>query len=293
MRRTAALLTSVLFLASCAQKETPVGTAPHATVQLRDGSRFTGNVVASSPSEVTIEGDDKARRTLAMRDVKAIEYDDATPAPAPSPAGSVASTTPAPVSEPDLNHERHVHPTEARVTTRTYEVAAGTPISVRLEETIDSAKASEGQTFAAEVTQNVQDTDGGTVIPRNANAKIVIRSASKGGRFKGTSDLVLDLASVAIDGREYQVETVNLVRKGKPGMGANKRTATFTGGGAALGAIIGAIAGGGKGAAIGAAAGAGAGATTQVVTKGESIRIPVESVLTFRLEEPLRVTARQ
>jgi hypothetical protein len=58
-----------------------------------------------------------------------------------------------------------------------------------------------------------------------------------------------------------------------------------------LGAIIGAIAGGGKGAAIGAGAGAGAGALTQIITKGKSIKVPVESVLTFRLETPLRITA--
>ena len=57
-----------------------------------------------------------------------------------------------------------------------------------------------------------------------------------------------------------------------------------------MGAIIGAIAGGGKGAAIGAGAGAGAGALTQVLTKGRSIKVPVESVLTFRLARPLRVT---
>lgn len=287
MRRAAVVLTTFLFLTSCTQKETSTtAPAPHATVQLRDGSRLTGNVVASSPSEVTLEGDDKTRRTLAMKDVKAIEYDDAAPTPQ-------AAALPPPAAEPDLNHTRHTHPTEDRVTTKTFEVPVGTPISVRVEETIDSAKASEGQTFAAEVTQNVQDAAGDTVIPRNANAKIVIRSASKGGRFKGTSDLVLDLASVAVDGREYQVETVNLVRKGKEGMGTNRRTAEYTGGGAALGAIIGAIAGGGRGAAIGAAAGAGAGAATQVVTKGGSIRVPVESVLTFKLEEPLRVRARK
>ena len=76
-------------------------------------------------------------------------------------------------------------------------------------------------------------------------------------------------------------------------MGANKRTAVYTGGGAALGAIIGAIAGGGKGAAIGAGAGAGAGALTQVFTKGKSIKVPVESVLTFQLDKPLQVVAAQ
>ena len=74
-------------------------------------------------------------------------------------------------------------------------------------------------------------------------------------------------------------------RKESKGFGANKRTAEFTGGGAALGAIIGAIAGGGKGAAIGAGAGAGAGAVTQVATKGGAIKVPAETLLTFQLDK--------
>src|SRR5262249_40059549 len=54
------------------------------------------------------------------------------------------------------------------------------------------------------------------------------------------------------------------------------------------GAIIGAIAGGGKGAAIGAGAGAAAGAGVQVLTRGDRVNVPAESLLTFRLAQPLR-----
>jgi hypothetical protein len=81
-----------------------------------------------------------------------------------------------------------------------------------------------------------------------------------------------------------------VVKRGRTGIGANRRTGEFTGGGAAFGAIVGAIAGGGKGAAIGAGSGAGAGAVTQILTKG-TIKVPVESILTFRLEQPLQVRA--
>jgi hypothetical protein len=100
---------------------------------------------------------------------------------------------------------------------------------------------------------------------------------------------VLDLQSVSVEGQEYRVSTTDLQRSGKQGLGANKRTAEYTGGAAALGAIIGAIAGGGKGAAIGAGAGAGAGAATQVITKGGSIKVPVETVLTFELNQPVQI----
>ena len=82
-------------------------------------------------------------------------------------------------------------------------------------------------------------------------------------------------------------------QKGKNGVGANKRTGEFVGGGAALGAVIGAIAGHGKGAAIGAASGAGAGALTQVLTKGGSIKIPAETLMTFKLDQSVKIVERK
>jgi hypothetical protein len=233
---------------------------------------------------VQIAGDDKVNRTIPMSQVRSIEYSDAAE---PVAAPPVAGGSPPPAeSEPE--HHEHFHPTEAAITSKTYVLAAGTAMVVRNEETIDSGKAAPGQTFPAEVTRDVRDAEGNVVIPRGSNAQIVIRSASKGGKIRGASDLVLDLASVSIDGREYQLSTTDLEEKGHSGVGANRRTGEFAGGGAAIGAIIGAIAGGGKGAAIGAGSGAGAGALTQILTKGK-IKVPVETVLTFQLDRPLRV----
>jgi outer membrane lipoprotein SlyB len=74
------------------------------------------------------------------------------------------------------------------------------------------------------------------------------------------------------------------------GSSRGKRTAETVGGGAAIGALIGAIAGGGKGAAIGAGVGAAGGGTVQAVTKGQQIKIPSETRLDFRLENPVEVT---
>jgi len=149
-------------------------------------------------------------------------------------------------------------------------VPAGTEITVRTEETIDSGKAVEGQTYPADVTRDVLDRAGNVVIPHGSNAQIVIRSVSKGGKFRGTSDLIMDLASVSVEGRQYQLVTADLEERGHSGVGVNKRTGEFAGGGAAVGAIIGAIAGGGKGAAIGAGAGGGAGAVGEILTKARS-----------------------
>jgi hypothetical protein len=290
------------FMVSCGAQ---TGSGQHATILMRDGSTLTGTVTATSPSEITVAGDDNAKHTIPMTQVKSIEYDDAA---AQTAAGQASSATPASGgnsssgsggethrrsaasrARSDAMHEEHYHPTQEEIHTKTYVLPVGTKVPVRTEETIDSANAVEGQTFAAEITDDVVDANGDVVVPRGANAQIVIRSASKGGRFKGTSDLVLDLQSISVGGKEYLVSTTDLQQKGKQGFGANKRTGEFTGGGAALGAIIGAIAGGGKGAAIGAGAGAGAGAVTQIATKGGAIKVPAETVLTFQLDKAVQV----
>ena len=283
-------VSAVLFLSSCNK---PAGSGQHATVELRDGTSVTGTVLSSSASELQIAGDDKVTRTVPMAQVRSIEYDDAAAAAGSTPAPAAAPAAPGvPAPKRELRHREHYHPAETAITTKTYELPVGTEISVRNEETLDSSKVTEGQTFPAEVTKDVLDAAGNVVIPAGANAQIVIRSASKGGKIRGASDLVLDLASVSIDGRQYELSTADLAEKGDKGIGANRRTGEFAGGGAAIGAIIGAIAGGGKGAALGAGSGVGAGALTEVLTKG-TIRVPVESVLTFKLDQALRVRAAQ
>ena len=298
MKRLAVPLVAFFLLCSCATKESD---RPHATITMRDGSTVAGNVVTTSASEITIAGDDKSSHTIPMNQVKSIEYDDSPQATAPqatAPHATAPQATPPPatatappVPRTEAVHRDHYHPPQSVVSTKTYLLPVGTEISVRAEETIDSSKGSEGQTYAAEVTKDVLDADGAVVIPNGSNAKIVIKSASKGGRFTGQSDLVLDLRAVSVEGQEYLIGTSDLQKRGQQGVGANKRTAIFTGSGAAIGAIIGAIAGGGKGAAIGAASGAGAGVLTQVVTKGDSIKVPAETILTFKLDRPLRVDA--
>ncbi len=284
----------LLLLVSCAKKEIPPAGAPRATVQLRDGSSATGTVVASSPTEIKLAEDNGGTRTIPMTQVRTVEYGVPAAAPATAQTAAPPPAAPAPAAPPaepppEPAHEQHYHAAEAAVTTKTHLVPAGTRIAVRTEETIDSAKAVAGQTFAAEVARDVRDASHNVVIPRGANARIIIRSASKGGKIRGAADLALDLASVSIEGRRYALDTVDLTRRGREGVGANKRTGEFAGGGAAVGAIIGAIAGGGKGAGIGAASGAAAGAATQVLTKGGSVKVPVETVLTFQLERGVKV----
>ncbi|MGH9722734.1 MAG: hypothetical protein ACRD8O_21200 [Bryobacteraceae bacterium] len=274
-----------------AAAQRPAG--PHAFVTLTDGSKVPGTIVASSQTDMVVAGDDGIERKIPLTQVKSVEYGEAQKT---EPARQASREQQAPARQRETQQaSRSSAPARTRspvVTTRTYELIAGSELSVRTNEAIDSGTAAEGQSFDAEVTRDAKDANGDIVIPRGSRTSIVIQSASKGGRFRGASDLVLDLQSVVINGKTYSIESADISQKGKSGVGANKRTAVYTGGGAAVGAIIGAIAGGGKGAAIGAGAGAGAGALTQILTKGGSIKVPAESVLTFRLDQPLRVAAR-
>jgi hypothetical protein len=280
----------------------PQPGGPHAVVHLTDGGKIPGSIVASTQTDMVVAGDDGIERKIPLDRVKSVDYTAArATGQSVAPVKRPAATNPPPKTDAPKTETASVPPPPPppppaptpAPTTKTNELPVGTEVSVRTNEAIDSGDAQEGQTFDAQVTRDLKDIDGDIVIPRGSRANIVIKSASKGGKFRGQSDLVLDFQSVIINGRTYEVEAADLTQKGKSGIGANKRTATYTGGGAAIGAIIGAIAGGGKGAAIGAGAGAGAGAATQVITKGGAIKVPVESVLTFSLDRPLRVRVRE
>jgi hypothetical protein len=159
-------------------------------------------------------------------------------------------------------------------------IDAGTTIQVRTNDHITTDTAN-GQVYTAVVDKDVMGTNGRVAIPKGSNVELIARKTSN-------NELALDLDSITVNGRRYGVAADENVKAGKEGLGANKRTGEYVGGGAALGAIIGAIAGGGKGAAIGAGAGAAAGAGVQVLTRGKNIDVPAESLLTYRLSQPLR-----
>ncbi|MBI2818280.1 MAG: DUF3011 domain-containing protein [Acidobacteria bacterium] len=164
-------------------------------------------------------------------------------------------------------------------------IDTGTTISVRTNEPIN-AKNSDGQVFTGVVDQDVVDANGNVAIPRGSSVELVVKNLSN-------NELALDLESVTVNGQRYGITAgdSSLGSGKRDSIGANKRTGEYVGGGALLGAIIGAIAGGGKGAAIGAGAGAAAGAGTQVLTRGKSVNVPAESLLTFCLEQPLQMGA--
>jgi len=164
-------------------------------------------------------------------------------------------------------------------------VPADTKITVVLDEPLGSKTSSTGQNFSATVSAPV-DVDGRVAIPKGARVTGVVRDAKSAGRFKGGAVLSIALASVTVGDASYDLHTASRTQTSK---GKGKRSAGMIGGGGAAGALIGGLAGGGKGAAIGAIVGAGGGTAGAGLTGNREIVLPAETMLTFKLLDPVQI----
>lgn len=165
------------------------------------------------------------------------------------------------------------------------QIPTGTTLTVRMIDGVDSEKASLGQTFRCSVDEPVI-IDNQTLIPRGADAVAKLVQDQQSGKFEGKTILTLAVQQVSINGRMVDITTGNVSQASSSRGG---RTAKVVGGTTALGAIVGALAGGGKGAAIGAASGAAVGGAAEVMTKGQQVKIPSETRLTFTIQQPVQL----
>ena len=173
-------------------------------------------------------------------------------------------------------------------TFRTVTVPSGNTIPVRITQTLDSATTQSDTTFSGVVASDVI-VDGVVAIPSGSNVSGHVDAVQEAGHFKGNALLTVSLTDISRRGDRIAVTSEPYTVSGK-GRGVN--TAEKTGGGAAVGAVLGGIFGGGKGAAIGAAAGGGVGAGSNAVTRGQQVQIASESVVRFRLANPVTVRVR-
>lgn len=252
------------------------------TVMLRNGSVVKGTYLGGTARQVRIDSGDQIR-TIDVDDISKIEFTApastaaAPPPPAPAPAAATAPLQ----ARPSI-----VTPNAAPAASPSgVELPAGTNLVIRMIDGVDSETDQVGKTFAASVDEPVA-LNGETVIPRGADAVVKLADSKESGKLTGRTELTLELVSVKVNGKMVDVDTQGVSRESSS---RGQRTAKVAGGTAALGAIIGAIAGGGKGAAIGAAAGGAAGAGAEVVTKGQRVKIPSETILTFVTENPARL----
>ena len=162
-------------------------------------------------------------------------------------------------------------------------LSAGTTIPIRITQTLDSASTQTGDKFTGEIASDIVE-DGMVVLPQGTEVTGHVDAAQDAKHYKGSALLTISLTAINHKGEHISCATDPFTKQGE---GRGKNTAEKVGGGAAVGAILGGILGGGKGAAIGAAAGGGVGAGANTVTKGQQVQIESETVVRFRLSDPI------
>lgn len=189
----------------------------------------------------------------------------APPPPAPTPP------TPAPAPSPAPKPPQQVT------------IPAGTVVTIRMIDNVDSSRNKPGEEFAATLDEPI-NIDGRELASRGSDARVRLVNAKSAGSITGQSELQLALISVTINGVSYPTQSGYYQQHGAS---RSTRSAETIGGGAILGALIGGIIGHGKGAAIGSIAGAGAGTAVQVSTKGQQVKVPSETKIDFTLNAPV------
>ncbi|MDP9040107.1 MAG: hypothetical protein M3O02_12700 [Acidobacteriota bacterium] len=163
-------------------------------------------------------------------------------------------------------------------------IPAGSTLAIRINQHISVKTTPVGSHFSGEIAEPWSDANGRVILPRGTAVGGVVDASHKRGHFKGASLLELRLTTLSLNGREYPIDTHDVVKTKK---GKGKRSAAFIGGGTGLGMLIGGLAGGGIGLAAGGAAGAGAGTAVAGLTGNRDLDIPAESLLRFTLAEDL------
>ena len=255
------------------------GAAMADSLELKDGRVLTGRFLGGTQALMRFSVNGEVQ-TFNVTEIVALTFtsDYGNPPPPPPPQQTAPPPQPqaavAPAPAPAAAGSQIVIP-------------AGQSLLVRMIDGVDSKTNNVGDIFHASLETDL-NVNGTLVARKGTDVYGRLANAKGAGRLAGSSELQLELTRMVINGQDYPVVSSDYTMKGK-GRGAN--TAEKVGGGAALGAIIGAIAGGGKGAAIGAGAGSAAGAGVNVVTRGQQVKVPSETLLEFRLQQPVTVTA--
>lgn len=214
------------------------------------------------------------------------------PAPAPAVAPLPSTSVPAAATQPAprlARPEDAVPPGTSQAAIGTaFTLPRGSNILIRMVDAINSEENQAGQTFRASLAEPLV-LEGIEVAPIDSPVRGRVVDASGAGRVRGSAELRLELTQIVVNGITYSLATSEYEEVAE---GRGDETARRVGTGAGVGALIGLIAGGGKGAAIGAGIGAGAAGTVQVLTKGEKLFIPAETLLGFTLSEPLSIAAK-
>lgn len=264
-RRNFGMLTVVLLAAMVARAD---------SLELKNGSLINGRFLGGTEQEIRFQVGSSVQN-FNRADIVSIKF----------ASDAAVSDTPHGLDRIPFNDSENVE-YASRQTSGSVTIPAGTRISVRTIDDIDSTKNRIGDRFEASLEEPLI-VDGNIVVAKGAEVYGRLAESRASGTFTGRSQLRLELTGIVVNGQTLPLVTGEYELTGKSrGASTAKRTA----GGAAFGSIIGALAGGGEGAAIGAGIGAGVGAGSETVTKGDQVRVPSETLIDFTLMQELSIT---
>jgi hypothetical protein len=266
------------FLAALTLSAPMVSMAWADTLELKNGSLIKGKFLGGTDTEIRFQVGSTVQKYI-VADVVSLKFDSEGAATAPAPESQSQSSLP---DSPQPGTPVEVKPDHITI-------PAGTRISVRTIDAIDSNESAVGDRFQASL-QEPLTLDGIAVVAKDAYVYGRLTQAKESGAFTGRSQLRLELTGIVVNGKTVPVVTGEYEARGRSRAAS---TARRTAGGAALGAIIGAVADGGEGAAIGAGIGATAGATSEIIIGGDQVKVPSETLLDFTLQQDMSIPAPQ
>ncbi len=140
-------------------------------------------------------------------------------------------------------------------------VPSGTSLVIRTNDSVATRKAYRGTVYDASIADDVLDQNGSVLIPKESPVELVVRSLTYlGPGGVGMTELTLAMRSVTVNGVRYPVET-RTDRPGAGGIGVDPSPARPVGNETA----------------------------ERLVTQGRRIDVPVETMLAFQTEDPIRL----
>jgi hypothetical protein len=248
------------------------------TITLRGGEVVQGTYLGGTARQIRVDVNGNVQ-TFDVGQVQSVTFIDPNYVP-PAPPPSQDSYSRDRDRDRGYNNNNTPPPGAYGVT-----IPQDTAVTVRMIDAVNSETARLGQTFRASLDEPIF-VNGQQVAGRGVDVLTKLVQDQQSGKIEGRTVLTMALVSINFNGQPVPV-TSSDVKTESASRGA--RSAGVVGGGTALGAIVGALAGGGKGAAIGAVSGAAIGGGAEVLTKGQTVKIPSETRLTFRLQTPVQL----
>jgi hypothetical protein len=286
-KAAAAMMLAFAMLTGCKSKEdAAIDKAKQQAAATGQAQQVVSTDKSGNVTTTTVQPPPPGQTTQAVTTTTTPAAGVAANAPATAP---VATGQPVTAGQTDASGQPVAAPASGAapiVRPADVNIAAGTNLTIRINQHISVKTSRAGDRFDGEVVEPVVGDNDRVVIPKGAPVSGVVVASHRRGHFKGSSILELRLTYLTLNGTRYALDTKDLTKTKK---GKGKRSAAFIGGGTGLGMLVGGVATGGVGLLVGGLVGAGGGTALGGLTGNRDIEIPAESIVRFKLADNLVV----